>query len=629
MRNRILSRNHLKYGLLISAFLILSLSLLLFTSYMQQHVQTNAEEELEKRAALLSAAVSDAVKEQSMLLEPLVGYARSLDDFYSDLKLNRLMLEVKRVGQFIGISLTDKYGMRSTVGDVPDENEAFLLIGDWTGDASFHTIPYLERDRRRILITMPIPAEEGEGGRLYAVMDADLLGTSIQVPSWYADGFSNVLTSDGRVALTIGTPDESISYTTVSEALGNAELIEGPDRDGLLSELANGRSGNFTLKMGESILHGYYMPVIGNDWMLVTTTPREVFLKDQKEHWNVLISSSLGSLAAMLLLAGYIGLQQSEKRKEAEERTSVLAISEQRFRLLSSLSENIVYELNTETSDVIFPNGFKKITGYPPPKEDFPKAFARNGLIHPEDKARFLDAYIAYPTDEDKRYGEYRLLDREGQYRWFRFEELLLRDEESNVIRIIGRMRDIDEEKAKLEHLQAKTRLDPGSSAYNKGATEHLVGRHLEQDYDRQHAVLVLDIDDFKILNDQRGHLFGDQIIRHIVAITRESLRASDLIGRIGGDEFLIFIQDVPGQAFVAAKTMHLLKTIQKELAIGISIGIGMYPEHGRTFDELYQAADTAMYKVKNQGKSGFAFCCGETIPGEDDGTEQLAIPQI
>ena len=126
MRNRILSRTHLKYGLLISAFLILSLSLLLFTNYMQQHVQTHAEEELEKKATFLSSAVSEAVKDQSMLLAPLVGYARGMEDFHSDLKLYRLMLEVKRVGRFIGISLTDKYGMRSTVGDVPDENEAFL-----------------------------------------------------------------------------------------------------------------------------------------------------------------------------------------------------------------------------------------------------------------------------------------------------------------------------------------------------------------------------------------------------------------------------------------------------------------------------------------------------------------------
>lgn len=420
MRNRILSRTHLKYGLLISAFLILSLSLLLFTNYMQQHVQTHAEEELEKKATFLSSAVSEAVKDQSMLLAPLVGYARGMEDFHSDLKLYRLMLEVKRVGRFIGISLTDKYGMRSTVGDVPDENEAFLLKGDWTGDASFSMIPYLERDRRLILITMPIPAEEGKGGKLYAVMDAGLLETSLRIPSWYADGFSNVLTSDGRIALTIGTPIEAFAASTVLEALANVELIEGPNQDALLSELASGRSGSFTLKMGESILHAYYIPVIGNDWMLVTTTPRDVFLKDQKEHWSVLILSSLSSLVVMLLLASYIGIQQSERRKEAEERASVLAISEQRFRLLSSLSENIVYELNTETSDVIFPNGFKKITGYPPPKEDFPKAFARNGLIHPEDKARFLDAYIAYPTDEDKRYGEYRLLDREGQYRWFR-----------------------------------------------------------------------------------------------------------------------------------------------------------------------------------------------------------------
>ncbi|PKM84622.1 MAG: hypothetical protein CVU86_06205 [Firmicutes bacterium HGW-Firmicutes-11] len=629
MRNRILSKAHLKYGLLISAFLILSLSLFSFTNYMQQHVQTHAEEELQKKASFLSATVSEAIKDQSMLLAPLVGYARSLDDFHSDPKLRRLMLEVKRIGRFTGISLSDKYGVRTIVGDVPSETEAFLLMGDWTGDASYSTIPYIEGGRRWILFTMPILSEESKGGRLYAVMEAGLLEASLRVPSWYADGFSNVLTSDGRVALTIGAPVQAFDTTTVMEGLANVELIEGPDRDTLLSELAGGGSGSFTIRMGESIFHAYYTPVIGNDWMLVTTTPREVFLKDQKEHWNVLILSSLGSLVVMLLLASYIGIQQAERRKEAEERARVLAISEQRFRLLSSLSENIIYELNTETSDVIFPNGFKKIIGYPPPKEDFPKAFARNGLIHQEDKARFLDAYIAYPTDEDKRYGEYRLLDREGQYRWFRFEELLLRDEKGNVIRIIGRMRDIDEEKKRLESLQAKSRIDPGSGAFNKGATEYLVGRHLEQDYDRSHAVLVLDIDDFKLLNDQRGHLYGDQIIRHIVAIVRESLRTSDLIGRIGGDEFLIFIQDVPGEAFVASKTMHLLKTIQSQLEIGISIGIGLYPEHGKTFDELYHAADTAMYKVKNQGKSGFAFCAGATITGEDDGTEQLAIPQI
>lgn len=127
-------------------------------------------------------------------------------------------------------------------------------------------------------------------------------------------------------------------------------------------------------------------------------------------------------------------------------------------------------------------------------------------------------------------------------------------------------------------------------------------------------AVLYLDLDGMKAINDTHGHDVGDQLLVVVAARLRHSLRSTDLAGRLGGDEFALLLADVPGAAFVASWAARLDAAISAPVQLGdlrlqvrASIGIAMNPEHGRSAAALVHNADLAMYKAK-RGRSGPAF---------------------
>lgn len=137
-------------------------------------------------------------------------------------------------------------------------------------------------------------------------------------------------------------------------------------------------------------------------------------------------------------------------------------------------------------------------------------------------------------------------------------------------------------------------------------------------------AVMLIDLDSFKPVNDMLGHAAGDEVLVSIGEQLRRLVRSSsDLAGRIGGDEFILAVRDttvdVAGISRVAEELLRLIGqplslANGSTVALGASIGIACYPGAGSTCAELIRAADTAMYRVKCSGKNGFAFAEGETV---------------
>lgn len=132
-------------------------------------------------------------------------------------------------------------------------------------------------------------------------------------------------------------------------------------------------------------------------------------------------------------------------------------------------------------------------------------------------------------------------------------------------------------------------------------------------------AVLFIDLDRFKTVNDSLGHQLGDQLLLEVSRRIKQSIRTSDVVARLGGDEFMVVmdrLDEVEDAAIVAKKIIHAIQTefiIQgKEIFIGASVGISVYPNDSNEVDGLIKAADIAMYQVKNSGKNNFCFYSSE-----------------
>lgn len=126
------------------------------------------------------------------------------------------------------------------------------------------------------------------------------------------------------------------------------------------------------------------------------------------------------------------------------------------------------------------------------------------------------------------------------------------------------------------------------------------------------HGLLMMDIDNFKKINDTEGHMAGDATLVEFTAILRSVLRNNDLIARLGGDEFIALITDIPNADIASSKAYQICQLAHNKsksgLELSASIGIAIAPEHGVDFDSLYTKADKALYYIKNKEKNNYAI---------------------
>jgi diguanylate cyclase (GGDEF)-like protein/PAS domain S-box-containing protein len=200
-------------------------------------------------------------------------------------------------------------------------------------------------------------------------------------------------------------------------------------------------------------------------------------------------------------------------------------------------------------------------------------------------------------------------------------EWLIITPVENNgvITNYIGTMTDISEYKTAEEQIRQLAFYDPLTALPNRrlllDRLQHSVDMHLRDS--KLMAILMLDLDDFKLINDSFGHLAGDELLQQVATRLLERLRNIDLIARLGGDEFIVLLENITcadDAALVAnniitelSKPFYLLLG-QKEVHISVSIGISLFKQHGTTPQELMDHADAALYKAKDSGRNCFTY---------------------
>ncbi len=243
---------------------------------------------------------------------------------------------------------------------------------------------------------------------------------------------------------------------------------------------------------------------------------------------------------------------------------------------------------------------------------------ALRNLIHPDDYAqvfeqRSISNIISRYQDGKKENSlDVRMIMEDKSIKWVRSFVSAGPDKQSGeIIALIALMDDIHENKLKELDLERQAQIDSLLGAYNKKATEQYIHDHLVKH--KAGSFFMIDLDNFKSINDTFGHLYGDDVLKEAYTKIVNNFRSGDIIGRVGGDEFVVFIINKINQEEINRKAAELCKQLQRtykhndqEVEISCSIGIANAPEHGICFEELYQKADLAMYVCKKEHKNGY-----------------------
>ena len=172
---------------------------------------------------------------------------------------------------------------------------------------------------------------------------------------------------------------------------------------------------------------------------------------------------------------------------------------------------------------------------------------------------------------------------------------------------------DITDERRQIEKLKHKAEKDALTGVYNRQAMEEFVDDYFSQEDNDMCALFMIDVDNFKQINDSYGHMAGDVVLTEIAVAMKKLMRESDMVGRIGGDEFVIFMKDISSPVDAQKKAqsfldvLHQLVNDQKGLHdVTCSIGISISPQDGDSFEKLYACADKALYQAKMLGKNKY-----------------------
>lgn len=231
-------------------------------------------------------------------------------------------------------------------------------------------------------------------------------------------------------------------------------------------------------------------------------------------------------------------------------------------------------------------------------------------ILHLMDRERLI---VLYHKDIFSCETDYRELNDKGEYVWMRLSVQMVQYPDSDEIKAYIISRNINEEKEMALELIARSEQDALTSALNRDVFENRVNKLIsESEAGSCHALLMMDIDGFKAVNDTFGHDIGDRMLEELIRCIRSVLRYDDIVGRMGGDEFVVCMKDVSYDAVIEKKAQQMCEMLRRKLSdevmVSLSLGISVFPRDGLTFEQLYKAADTALYYTKENGKDGYNF---------------------
>lgn len=474
--------------------------------------------------------------------------------------------------------------------------------------------------RKVVILAKPLYKGKEVIGVVHEAYDLDnATKTLLAVLNMQQDRITMIADEKGDVIMGIGNGRQGNFFKFLEQEAIGCSMTE----QDLEKAIANKESGAFyyTDIFGET-QYVVFAPVEVNDWYTFQIVSGTNLLADQ-QMLNKIARDTMGKYFLLICLCFIVIIyiwRQIEK-----DRLKQINAEIEGLRLTAGLMEGCMFEFDLKTCKfLIVKNTGEGTDGHNTEKQILEKlsgfitdtiaernSSSLNKYFHEEDSSAVQKALT-----ELRRAGrtvfQGRLHTSDGDYHWYRFYMAVVFDDKRQIKRVLGNVLDINDTQNKFARMQHKAERDSLTGIYNRAVFEKYVNEVLADSSKRHHAFFLLDIDDFKNVNDSRGHAFGDTVLCELTANLERSFRSSDLLGRIGGDEFAVLMCDITSMENALVKAGQICSLYTEGAAkegLKISCSIGMVfceSGDGAVFDDLYQKADSALYKAKEKGKNVF-----------------------
>lgn len=223
-------------------------------------------------------------------------------------------------------------------------------------------------------------------------------------------------------------------------------------------------------------------------------------------------------------------------------------------------------------------------------------------LVHPDDYESMLSLGQELQTGYTAT-AQLRLRHTDGSFRWCKITLTPVQQSDGSL-QAIGLIADIQNFRSQAEKLAGEARIDHFTGLYHKIQFEKMAEAVLRNHPTQRHALILLDLDNFDEFNRTYGKLRGDSVLRAVAASLRTACRPHDLVGRFGGDEFIVLLQNVPDRAAVTEKVAALLERDDGAMQVTKSAGVSLYPDDAAKFSNLLHLAEVALHTSKQEKHS-------------------------
>ena len=304
-----------------------------------------------------------------------------------------------------------------------------------------------------------------------------------------------------------------------------------------------------------------------------------------------------------------------------------VSMSEELHRTISDISDNMLFEWDFHKESMYISDNFREKFDIDPKEAQLANGKFLDKLMSEEYAEVYKRDISTLLKNRTGHSGEYQMTTKNGSLLWFSVRALCVTDRLGEPLRVIGVVTDIDSEKKLELQLSERASYDFLSQLYNRSTFERELKSEIERSAHAKVAVLFIDVDDFKFINDRFGHSVGDEVIKYVAGCIKQRVKGSGFAGRFGGDEFVLCITDSKQIDEIESLSLDLIDELYEgyhsELAnvsinVKASIGIAFFPEHGDDSNKIVAAADEAMYFVKKNGKANYHIYQPEDSQIED-----------
>lgn len=580
------------------------------------------QEELGKTAKIKAETIQ---KKYANMVASLQAFAENIRGLSADSEqVGRQMTLLAKVGYFNYVGISDRQGNAMD----SDQHKTNIQEREYFQEAISGKISISDVIDSQVnegeevqVLAVPIWRDSLPQGIVFGIVNVGTMDKLMENETG-SDIYTQIVDSKGNYVTRFQNKDTLVGNKNVWDDFAEYEILEG-SLEKIKSDMSNQKSDSFRFRKGEEERISFYTP-LGLKEYYVFSTINSKYIKTWARKINEEVCFMILEMGAafLLLLAGLYWFNKKVQEELQTSHTEAVS-SEEIMRIAIQQSRQIVFEYDIQTKRLWKKAGIENCLFSKSVMNRVPESVLEKNLI--------MDASVNDFREIFERISEEDVLEKvikvkeKNRIQWFKIIIKNIFDQKHHILNTVGIVEDVTEKKEQEElleegqkekmDLQERAEKDGLTGLYNSATVKMKIQEFLASSRvkDGIHLFVLMDLDNFKQINDTFGHQYGDQVLKEVADILRKKFRRDDILGRLGGDEFTALLLNATGFEVMEPVFRELCDELKrtytkdgKSVTISASFGIAEAPKYGTAFGELYEKSDLMLYKVKESTKNGY-----------------------